>query len=265
MLRKAVYAGTWYPESKSEISKFLNAKVKPVKALACVCPHAGWVYSGKVAGLVYSSIEPADLYIMIGPNHTGAGPRVSVFPEGEWETPLGNLEVDAKFAAGITKHFPGAVLDTKAHASEHSLEVQMPFIKLSNSGAKIVPICLGDYSPDTCRMLAVAITKTMKEAKKTVKTLLVASSDMSHYVTADEARIKDDKALKQILNLDGPGLLETVEGSDISMCGSGPVATTILSAIELGAKKATLVSYTNSGYVSGDFDKVVGYAGVVIS
>jgi AmmeMemoRadiSam system protein B len=265
MIRKAIYAGTWYPDTKAEILKFLNPKTKPARALGCLCPHAGWIYSGKVAGLVYSLIQPAELYILIGPNHTGAGAAVSVFPEGEWETPLGNLEVDEKVAASITKAFPKAVLDTEAHLNEHSIEVQLPFIKLLNAKAKIVPICLGDYSTETCKRLASAIFKTIEADKLSAKTLLVASSDMSHYVSADEAKTKDNMAIKNILDLDAAGLLETVRKNDISMCGSGPASVVISATNELGAKKAALVSYTNSGYVSGDFGQVVAYAGIIIT
>lgn len=263
MIRQAIHAGSWYPGSKKDIEGFLDPGAKKIPAVGCVVPHAGWVYSGKTAGGVFSRMEPAKLYVLLGPNHTGMGVPVSVFPKGEWETPLGPLSVEENVARAIIENFPEAEEDTIAHRQEHSLEVQLPFLKYFSPEAKIVPIALADYRPPVMRALGEAIAKAVKDAG--VSAVLVASSDMSHYISAAEAKKLDGLAIEKMLALDPEGLLETVSENDISMCGSGPAAAVMRAANLLGAKKASLVRYTNSGETTGDYDEVVGYAGILIS
>lgn len=264
MIRQAVCAGTWYPKSKPEIENYVNLKLKRQKVLAGICPHAGWIYSGKVAGEVFSSIEPAKLYIILGPNHRGNGAPVSVFPNGSWETPLGNLEIDENTADLIVKNSDIAKLDAQAHIAEHSIEVQIPFIKYFSPQAKLVAISLLDYSPQTCKALGQSIAKTIKETDMANETVLIASTDMSHYVPKNYAKQMDSLAVEKILKLDPEGLLKTVKEKDISMCGSGPVAAALWAVKELGAEHAKLIQYSTSGEVTGDYEQVVGYAGMIV-
>lgn len=262
MLRPMTYAGTWYPAEKKDISKYLAPVKEEDETIAAVCPHAGWIYSGKTAGKVFARIKPPALYILIGPNHRGAGAPVSVYPEGSWQTPLGPLEVDEKTAASIIAGSGYAEADFMAHMPEHSIEVQTPFIKLTSPSAKIVPICMHDYGADTCRDLGIAVSKAVPSGIGS--TVVLASSDMSHYVTASAAKNADILAIEKILALDPDGLLKVVARNAISMCGAGPVAAALWAAIEMGATRAELVDYTNSGEVTGDETEVVGYAGLVI-
>jgi AmmeMemoRadiSam system protein B len=264
MIRRTTYAGTWYPTDKRDIQRFIDPTAKQYKAIAGICPHAGWVYSGKTAGLVFSSITPADHYILIGPNHRGIGAPVSVFPSGSWQTPLGPLEIDADISHAIVDNSNTADEDEIAHLEEHSLEVEVPFIKYISPDARIVPISLADYRPSTCKDLGEAIAKAVKDHNITEKTVLIASTDMSHYVSADYAKKADHYAIDEILKLNPDGLLAVVGDEEISMCGSGPVAAVLWAAKELAATKAKLLSYTNSGEVTGEYAQVVAYAGVII-
>lgn len=263
MLRKAVYAGTWYPSSKKEIEKFVVAGRKQAAAKAVMVPHAGWIYSGMVAGEVFSAIKPASLYVLIGPNHHGIGAPVGVFPEGSWETPLGQLEVDAKAASALIRKCSAASADVISHSQEHSLEVQAPFIKYFSPSASILPVSLADYGIDTLRSLGEAVAAVISESGKK-DALVVASSDMSHYISAAQAEKLDMLAIKNILALDPDALMKTVRARGITMCGSGPAAAALWAAKAMGASRAELVRYTNSGEVTGDSAEVVAYAGVVI-
>jgi len=264
MIRHAFFAGTWYPSVKKEIEQYISPASKKVKAIAVVCPHAGWIYSGKTAGKVFSRVQPAGLNILIGPNHRGGGASVSVYPEGAWQTPLGELEIDKAAASEIVSRSKFAKPDASAHDQEHSLEVQTPFIKFTNPDARIVPICMNDYSPSTCRDLGLAVAGAISSQKNRGSSLIVASSDMSHYVSASAAKIADGMAIEKILKLDPAGLLKVVEENNITMCGSGPVASALWAAKELGATGAELVAYSTSGDVTGDDSEVVGYAGLII-
>lgn len=264
MIRKAICAGTWYPDNAKGINSFLNLSAKKEKVIAGICPHAGWLYSGKIAGEVFSKIEPASVYVLIGPNHTGVGSAVSVFNKGSWETPIGELEVEETLAEAIIDRSKHAEADYTAHSREHSIEVQLPFIKTISPEAKIVPIALSDYSVNTCRSLGESIAEAILELKLADKTVLIASTDMSHYISAQEAKDLDSLAIEKILSLEPEGLLKIVKENNISMCGSGPTAAVIWAAKKLGGKKASLIKYSNSGYVTGDYTQVVGYAGITI-
>jgi MEMO1 family protein len=264
MIRKAAYAGTWYPDGRTDIEEYIVPGLKQSRALAVFCPHAGWIYSGKVAGEVFSSVSPAGLYVLIGPNHQGAGSPVGVFPEGSWETPLGPLEVESSVAAALIKKAGCAHADTVSHSKEHSLEVQLPFIKYFSPGAKIAPISLSDYSLNTLKALGEAVAGAIAESEYKNNALIVASTDMSHYISAEQAKKLDMLAIKKVLELDPEGLMSTVSEHDISMCGSGPSAAALWAAKALGAKSSRLVRYTNSGAVTGDLTEVVAYAGIIV-
>jgi predicted class III extradiol MEMO1 family dioxygenase len=291
MHRHPAVAGQFYKGSpdalKKQVEAFIDAGAGRKKAIGIVSPHAGLIYSGSVAGAVYSRIELPGTFILIGPNHTGLGAPVSLMAKGNWETPLGTVMVDEALAASIRSRSPLIREDTLAHLREHSLEVQLPFIQYFRSDFKIVPIQMLDARLETCREVGRAVGEALRERslesddkrrESEVRTsnsepgtlqsllpLIVASSDMSHYEKASVAKDKDFKAIDRILKLDPEGLHRTVKDNSITMCGYGPAVAMLVASRMLGAEKAELVKYANSGDVSGDFDHVVGYAGIVVS
>lgn len=272
MVRKAICAGTWYPKEKKEIEKYLDLKAKKEKVIACVCPHAGWIYSGKVAGAVYSKIDltgiDEPIFILIGPNHTGLGEPASIMLSGEWQLPLGNIKIAQELASSILENSEILEDDPDAHLQEHSIEVQLPFIQYFFPEVLIVPIALSDYRLSTCQDIGEAIAKAIQQFHHSTIPIsnitLVASTDMTHYEPQKIAERKDKLAIDKILSLDPEGLLETVRKEDISMCGSGPTATVIYAAKKLGAKSAELIFYQTSGDITGDYSAVVSYAGLII-
>ena len=267
MLRKPAVAGSFYQESpdklKDQVRKYVKTEIEKTRALGILSPHAGFIYSGTVAGSVYSRVILPDTFIIIGPNHTGMGAPISVFPEGKWEMPNGDVEVDTRLAKAIadkSKYISG---DYEAHTGEHCLEVQLPFIQYFLTDFKIVPIVMMSTGLEMCQELGRVISQAVKEAGKDV--LIIASSDMTHYESADSAKEKDNRAIEKILALDPAGLHATVKAYGITMCGFAPAVTMLYAGKELGASKATLVKYMNSGDVSGDYSQVVGYAGIIVS
>ena len=266
MLRQPAVAGYFYQGSssalKDQVAGFLVPVARKIKARGILSPHAGLVYSGSVAGAVYSSIELPDAFVLIGPNHTGLGAPVSIMTSGQWMTPLGMVTVADDLAKSIQSKSRLIREDTLAHLREHSLEVQLPFIQFLKEEFTIVPIQMMDTRLETCIDLGNALAAAITEQARDV--LIIASSDMSHYVSADVADTKDHKAIKRILDLDAQGLFYTVRNENISMCGYGPAVAMITACKALGATKAELIKYTNSGEVSGDYDQVVGYAGIVV-
>jgi len=267
MIRKAARAGMFYPGEREQLKQMLVklmpdlAKKQTTETIGIMVPHAGYEYSGRVAGSVYSGIEIPDTVVIIGPNHTGLGSPRAVMTEGAWETPLGVTKIDADLAVQIQKHSKYLEADEDAHSKEHSIEVQLPFIQLINPNAKLVPICLADYSPAVCEDIGKAIALPVSKERDV---LIVASSDMTHYEPGATAEQKDKIALERILALDPDGLLETVTINDITMCGSGPVAVMLHACKLLGAKNAQLIRYETSGEATGDYSSVVGYAGVIV-
>ena len=266
MIRSALFAGKWYPKTRQEIEKYLDLKTQKTTAISCICPHAGWMYSGKTAGKVYSGLESADTYVIIGPNHTGNGARASIFPANEnsvWRTPLGDAEIDVDFSKALMKYSEFLKEDIDAHAKEHCIEVQVPFIQYFSPRAKIVPVLLMSNEADVAKDMANAVAETVKKSGK--KVLIVASTDMTHYEPYEYAKKLDAMAIEKILALDALGLLRTVNQNGISMCGVLPTAAVLLASKKLGAKSAKLIQYSTSGDVSGDRDSVVGYAGIAVA
>jgi hypothetical protein len=267
MVREPAVAGQFYkgtPELlKSEVEGYM-AKTRKERVLGCVSPHAGLMYSGHVAGAVYSRLEIPETVVLIGPNHTGLGRSISVFPDGEWTIPLKRFSVDAEFAHKVCLYAGGiAEKDYQAHLFEHSLEVQLPFLSLAREEPPlIVPIAMMQASVDDCRSLGEAIAMTRENTGRDM--LVIASSDMSHYVPDSEARRLDRMAIERILEIDPVGLYQTVISRRISMCGYLPVATMLFAAKKMGAVEAELVKYATSGDVSGDYGHVVGYAGIIV-
>jgi hypothetical protein len=288
MHRSSAVAGYFYkgsPEAlKKQVEGFVNPSIQRKKATGILSPHAGLIYSGSVAGAVYSSIELPDTFVLIGPNHTGLGAPVSIMARGSWETPLGTVTIDEQLAASILSKSPRIHEDTLAHLREHSLEVQLPFIQYFKPNFSIVPIQMLDTRLETCLEVGRAVGESIAECtlhsrgalvnaginglrnaeKNAELPLIVASSDMSHYERAAAAKEKDFRAIRHILNLDPEGLYREVKNSGITMCGFGPAVAMLVASKMLGAEKAELIKYTNSGEVSGDYEQVVGYAGIVV-
>ncbi|MCX6650145.1 MAG: AmmeMemoRadiSam system protein B [Methanomassiliicoccales archaeon] len=270
MVRRAAVAGQFYSSSREALLKevegcFLSplgpghmpqvVKKGERRLVGAVAPHAGLVFSGPVAAHVYAEMAKdgiPETVVIIGPNHTGYGRAVSACSE-DFETPLGTVKVDREIVARLR----GVVeIDRTAHLYEHSLEVQLPFLQYLSSVVKIVPIVMGQQDLVIVRETA----KILKEACQGKDILFLASSDFSHYVSAETAKENDGKVLDRILDLDAEGVMEVVEAGDISMCGPGPVATMMLAS---GGSKARLLHYGNSGDVR-PMDQVVGYAAVVV-
>ncbi len=273
MLRETIVAGRFYPGDPDtlykEIESYIkgragraNQAIEKQDAIATVAPHAGYIYSGSVAGSVYSAINIPDEIILIGPNHTGAGAATSIMTSGQWETPLGNFSVNTELAEKIIATGAPFTEDIRAHLGEHSLEVQLPFIHYFNPEARIVPITVMFKDYNRCRRLGLALAKVIKEYDK--KILIAVSSDMNHYEPDELTQKKDHMAIEKILDLDPEGLLKVTSEKNISMCGAIPTAIALVAAIELGATEAELLDYATSGKTSGDFNAVVGYAGLLI-
>jgi len=235
-----------------------------VRALGCVVPHAGYMYSGHVAGAVYARLEVPRRFIMLCPNHTGAGAPLAIMSAGSWLTPLGEAVIDNELAEQLKRELPVLREDAAAHAREHSLEVQIPFLQQLTPEFRFVPIALGTARLDVLTALGESIARVLR-AQPAGEVLVVASSDMNHYEDDARTRTKDRLAIDRMLALDPTGLWETVQREQISMCGFGPAVAMLCAARELGAIRAELVKYATSGDVSGDRSQVVGYAGIVVS
>ena len=263
--RQAVVAGKFYPRSPSElksvIKKMVDSEAVREDVIGYYAPHAGYIYSGPVVGAVVSRIQLKDTFVIIGPSHTGMGAPYSIMTDGIWETPLGEVPVDAILADTILAGCDILQKDTMAHSQEHAIEVQLPFIQYFKSDIKIVPIVLSQASIEDYKKIGKAIAKAIKEYGKGV--VIVASGDMTHYEPEKTAREKDMKAVDAMLKLDAEELLGRVRRFDISMCGYAPASVLIYAAKELGANTVELVKYMTSGETTGDTASVVGYAGVI--
>jgi len=265
-IREAIVSGQFYPSNPSKlkalIQSFVLEKMDKIVAKAVISPHAGYIYSGGVAGYLFSSVKIPDTVVLLGPNHTGIGRRFAIMKEGEWETPLGKVKINTELALSIMSRFDKLENDIYAHLREHSIEVQIPFLQFFNPSISIVPLCIMGGSLADLTRLGIAVADAIKSYNSDV--LIVVSSDMSHYIPHEEAKKRDAKAIEKIVELDAEGLLEVCKRYDISMCGVYPAVSGISAAKSLEAKEGTLLKYTTSGEVSGDFDYVVGYAGIAI-
>jgi len=266
MSRAPAVAGRFYPghpdELRAMIQGYLEPEAAPQPALAAVCPHAGYIFSGAVAGKVLSRVAIPGRVLVLGPNHQGLGQRAAVMSQGDWLTPLGEVALDPELGEALKQASPLVREDDLAHRHEHSLEVQVPFLQMLRPDFRLTPLCLSMLSYPECAELGRAIAKAIGSLGEPV--LLVASTDMTHYESAQSAQGKDELALGRILDLDPEGLYHTVAGRNISMCGVLPTTVALAAAKEMGATSAELVAYTNSGQVTGDYDQVVAYAGLII-
>jgi len=246
------------------IDTFVDRTFPASPAIGVIAPHAGYIYSGSVAGSIYTRIAVPSRTIILCPNHTGFGAPLSIMRRGEWQTPLGNLHIDSEMADALLTADPDLEEDSEAHRFEHAIEVQLPFLQhaLHGNSSRFVPIATGVSGWDKLERLGKTIAEAIQRIDRT--TLMIASSDMNHYESDAITRIKDAKAIESILKLDARGLHEVVRRENISMCGAGPATAMIIASKLLGATESQLTKYSTSAEVSKDFNRVVGYAGVIV-
>jgi hypothetical protein len=244
----------------------LGPKKKPVSSETCnllggIVPHASYIFSGPSAAHFYELLARAKktkTIILIGPNHTGRGPPISIYPDGKWLSPLGSIEIDAKLAKEIRKKSDAISLERTAHQYEHSLEVQLPFLQYIMNDFKIVPVCMMFHDIHSCDELAYSIVETVEDLKCDV--LVLATSDFSHYVPARQAQVIDRLIIDLIIKLDEERVLKLIERKKATICGYAPIVTLMVIAKELGYTDVKLLNYYTSGAILNDYSKVVGYA-----
>jgi AmmeMemoRadiSam system protein B len=270
VLRLPAVAGRFYPAKpqrlREDIENFTTcanaAKESKLRALGCIVPHAGYMYSGGVAGAVYERLDLPARCLILCPNHTGYGEPLAIMSAGAWRTPLGDVPIDEALASALKARFSLLSEDHAAHQAEHALEVQLPFLQVLHPQFQFVPIAVGTSQFEVLSALGDAMTTVIRETGERV--LVIASSDMNHYESDRVTRIKDRRAIQQITALDPRGLYDTVRQANISMCGYGPTVAMLTASLKLGATRAELLRYATSGDVSGDRDMVVGYAGIAV-
>jgi AmmeMemoRadiSam system protein B len=266
-MRRPVVANRFYPGSSEDLIGTIDEMVPEVaasdkqEAIAVVSPHAGYVYSGPVSAETIARVKVPDTVVILGPNHHGRGEPLALGVE-DWHMPMGDVPVNKKLASLILERSTVIREDESAQEYEHSLEVQVPFLQYFNNSLEIVPIVVSHVTFAACQEAARDLASAIRDFDKPV--LLLASTDMTHYESRRDASRKDRLAIERIEAMDPQGLYETVVGNRISMCGIIPTTIVLLAAIELGATRANLVRYTDSGEASGDTNQVVGYAGLII-
>jgi AmmeMemoRadiSam system protein B len=273
-IRQPAVAGRFYPGNaqhlRAEVETFTTPRAAAgqrevetkIAAVGCVVPHAGYVYSGAVAGAVFRRLELPRRCVILCPNHTGMGEPLAIMSHGHWHTPLGDVTVDVELAQVLKADMPLLCEDAEAHRYEHALEVQLPFLQVLKPGIQFVPITVGTSNFEALNALGSAVGKVLSNLSEPA--LVIASSDMNHYESDSVTRVKDRRAIDQILALDPRGLYDTVRRGNISMCGYGPATIMLTAARKMGATNAELIRYATSGDVSGDRDMVVGYAGIAV-
>jgi AmmeMemoRadiSam system protein B/AmmeMemoRadiSam system protein A len=267
MIRSPVVAGQFYPEApdqlRSMIGEFVDEEAAREDVIGLVLPHAGYMYSGPVAGATLSRIKFKDTFVIIGPSHTGRGKPFSIMTEGVWKTPLGEVEIDSELGKQILASSKYLKEDNIAHQYEHSIEVQLPFLQYFKSDVKIVPIIISYAKGDVYKEIGKEIAKGIKELNR--EAIIIASSDMNHYEPQNVTQEKDDQAIEAMLDMDEDELIKRVQEFNITMCGYATAVSLICAAKELGAKGAELVGHMTSGDTTGDYGSVVGYAGMIIT
>jgi hypothetical protein len=266
-VRPPAFAGTFYDARPERLLRDVRAYLDASGAAAspafgAMAPHAGFVYSGPVAGAVYARLRVPPTCVILCPNHTGRGAPAAIDPSHAWRTPLGDVPVDRALARRLAALAPSLEEDAEAHRREHSLEVQLPFLQVLRPDVRIVPICLGETRLALCREIGDALAAVCAEDAE--PPLVVASSDMNHYESREEGRPKDDRALARVEGLDADGLFRTVLTESISMCGFLPATALLFAARATGAGPARVVARRDSGDETGDTSSVVGYAGVIV-
>jgi MEMO1 family protein len=266
MIRPPAVAGRFYSSDPKELARdvdqYAGGSGEKTSALGCVVPHAGYIYSGHVAGAVYSSLEIPRRCILLGPRHFPRGESMAILSEGSWQTPLGDAQIDSVLARELAYACPRLREDAVAHESEHSLEVQLPFLQRLVPDFRFVPVVLGTDRYPVLEELGRAVAHVAAAQSEPV--LVIASSDMNHYESDAITRVKDQRAIARILALDPRGLYDTVRTEGITMCGYAATVAMLVAVLKRGATRARLIRYATSGDVNGEYDRVVGYAGIAI-
>lgn len=275
-VRTPAVAGMFYPNQKNELKDLINecflnsygpGKLPPVnnqkKIFGVICPHAGYIYSGPIAAQsIYSiSKERHELYVIIGPNHFGIGTSVATMKDCKWETPLGQVEVDSNIAKDISQISKYIKLDFFSHTREHSLEVQIPFLQQVFSEFKILPIALINQNKE----VALDVGNAVAEIARKQKTMIIGSSDFTHYEPNDFAYEQDHALIAPILEMDLDGFYNVLHKRDVTACGYGAIAATMIACKKLGATKGELLKYATSGDIAGDKTSVVGYGSIIFT
>ncbi|MCD6581034.1 MAG: AmmeMemoRadiSam system protein B [Desulfuromusa sp.] len=266
MIRQPAVAGSFYPANPEELSvqldSFLNTEHKSRNVKGLIVPHAGYIYSGAVAGEVFAAADIPQQVILIGPNHHGTGENIAVSGADSWATPLGEIPVATALRDQMVNDIPALSIDDQAHRYEHSLEVMLPFLLRRQPELEIVPIVLGHLSLTDCLQFGTALARTLKNWKKEV--LLLASTDMNHFSSAAISEKLDFMAIEAMTAYEPQRLFQVVRENQISMCGVLPTVAVMQAAHDLGARECQLVRYAHSGQVNGDNSSVVGYAGLIL-
>jgi MEMO1 family protein len=267
MLRMPAVAGRFYPSDEAELTALVREYTKteeqsePTRAIACLVPHAGYVYSGPVAGAVFARVAVPKKIVILGVRHYPRGEKAAILSTGAWRTPLGDAEIDEELAASVKAACPLLREDSVAHSTEHSLEVQIPFLQVLAPGFRFVPIALGTVHFEELTAIGEGLGTALGRAGEEI--LLLTTSDLNHYENDAVTRVKDRKAIDQMLAMDARGLYDTCRDEAISMCGLGPAVAMMTAVKKIAEGKAELVRYATSGDVSGDYNAVVGYAGMI--
>jgi AmmeMemoRadiSam system protein B len=265
MVRHPYVAGYFYPgeaaELKATVAGLVDKKAPKENVIGLLVPHAGYVYSGPVTGATISRVKFKDTFIIIGPSHSGMGKPFSVMTAGTWRTPLGDVNIDAELAVKMVAVSNYLEADEEAHRQEHAVEVQLPFLQYFKPDVRIVPVIIAGEGAAVYPEIGRDIARAVKELKKNV--VVMASGDMTHYEPHLQAKEKDLYAVEAMLKLDTAELARRYKERRITMCAFPPVMCVMAAAKELGATRGELVTYRTSGDASGDYDQVVGYAGVI--
>jgi AmmeMemoRadiSam system protein B len=268
--RPPAVAGTFYEGTPERLAAQVSAcfaenEAAPRKErfIGAVVPHAGLMYSGHVAAAFYAAAELPKRFIILCPNHTGAGHFAAINRDGDWRTPFGAAAIDTPLADALMAQSKLLSEDARAHAREHSLEVQLPFLQQLAESFTFVPICLGAHRYDYAEKIGNAIADVIRDEDEDIG--IIASSDLNHYEDQKTTLRKDQLAIDEVLKLDPKELWRVVNDFDISMCGFIPTTTMLIAANKLGATRANLIRHATSGDVNGDFSAVVGYASILIS
>jgi MEMO1 family protein len=269
MLRLPAVAGRFYPSHPTELTALVHQYTKAEagkgrsRVKACLVPHAGYVYSGHVAGAVFARVALPKRVLILGVRHYPRGEQAAINSNGAWRTPLGDAVIDVALANELSKACRLLREDSVAHSQEHSLEVQLPFLQVLAQEFQFVPVALGTVRFEDLVEIGEAIGRVMTTLAE--EALLLTTSDLNHYEDDATTRRKDRKAMEALLALDERGLYDVCRNEKISMCGLGPAVAMLTALRVMGAKTADLVRYATSGDVSGERDAVVGYAGMTFT
>ncbi|WP_018124573.1 AmmeMemoRadiSam system protein B [Desulfovibrio oxyclinae] len=268
MNRQPCVAGRFYPGEPSALQAELDTYLddggerRQAPTRLAMVPHAGYMFSGPLCGKTLARARLAKTILMLGPNHTGMGTPMSLWDSGQWEFPGGAVAVETELAQSLLAEVDEFQSDTRAHLNEHSLEVVVPFLHRLNPDVRIIPVAIAEQDPEALAEAGRQIASVLKNHHEDVS--IVVSSDMSHFITEDQAARQDKLALDAALEIDPEALWQTVRTNRISMCGVMPMTLGLTAARRLGASSAVLTGYTSSATVTGDRQQVVGYAGIIV-